>query len=196
MKTILETFRIGESMTVKRGLFRVTSQIFAVSLLFITASLSLAATPDSELHHLIEDRLTEPDILQDTQIAVHVENSMVVLTGKVKLLQQKLVADRVAWTTSGVYEVENEIEIRPDASYSDSAISKMISVIIERDPRYLTAVVNLTVRDGKVYLKGNFLKFSDPVHLKHKIARIPGVTDIEISSTFIAQRPTKIPPRV
>ena len=125
-------------------------------------------------------------MLQDAQIAVHVENSTVVLTGEVKLLEQKLVTGRIAWTTPGVYEVENEIAIKPDNSYSDAAISKMISEIIERDARYRTGVVRLTVRDGGVYLKGNFLRFSDPVSLKHRIARIPGVIAIEISSTFIA----------
>ena len=182
----METFWVSDSVSVKRGSFGVIIAIFAVSLFCITASFSSAASPDSELRRLIEDRLTASEMLQDAQIGVHVENSTVVLIGEVKLLEQKLVTDRVAWTTPGVYEVENEIKIKADSSYSDSAISKMISEIIERDARYRTGVVNFTVRDGKVYLKGNFLKFSDPVSLKHRIARIAGVTGIEISSTFIA----------
>ncbi len=74
-----------------------------------------------------------------------------------RLYKQRLIADRIAWTTLGVFEVYNEIR----------------------------AVVR--VNNGKVSLKGSFLGFRDPSILKHKVAEIEGAVDIKINAAFLAR---------
>jgi len=56
----------------------------------------------------------------------------VVLTGKVRLYEQKLIADRIAWTTPGVFEVDNEIQV------VSKALTGCCFLMPMRPPRPLT----------------------------------------------------------
>jgi len=72
-------------------------------------------------------------MLKDTRIDLHVQDRLVVLAGQVRLYEQKLVSDRIAWTNSGVFEVDNEIRVIPKSRLSDEAIERNIRKIITDD---------------------------------------------------------------
>ena len=71
------------------------------------------ARSDDLIQREIEAQIAGSTMLRDTLIEVHVEQRLVVLTGQVRLYEQKLISDRIAWTTLGVFEVDNEIRVVP-----------------------------------------------------------------------------------
>ena len=125
--------------------------------------------------------------MEDTQIDVHVEDRLVVLTGKVRLYEQKLVSERLAWTTPGVFEVDNELRVVPRTPLNDTAIERKIREIVYTHERFRVAGVIASVEEGRVRLQGGFLRYSDPVDLKHRIAEIEGVVEIDISARFLSR---------
>ncbi len=133
----------------------------------------------------IEAGIAESRELRDTQIKVHVEERLVVLAGQVRLYKQKMIGDRIAWTTPGVFEVDNEILVVPRLPLSDEAIDLKIREILKQDARFHGAGVVVTVTNGEVSLKGSFLDFRDPSVLKNRVAEIKGVVDIKISAVFL-----------
>ena len=143
------------------------------------------AYSDDLLQREIEARIAESRELGDTQIKVHVEERLVVLAGQVRLYKQKMIGDRIAWTTPGVFEVDNEILVVPRLPFSDEAIDLKIRGILKEDARFDGAGVVITVINGEVSLKGWFLDFRDPSVLKNRVAEIKGVVDIKISAVFL-----------
>ncbi len=145
------------------------------------------ARSDDLIQQEIEAQIVKNVKLRDTLIKVHVEQRQVVLTGEVRLYEQKLVSDRIAWTTMGVFEVDNELQVIPKRPVSDAAIKRKIGEIIKADERFRAAGVVVRVNNGEVFFKGNFHDFRDPSMLKHKIAEIEGVIEIKISAAFLAR---------
>ena len=54
---------------------------------------------------------------------------MAACTYQIRLDEQKLVSDRVAWMTPGLDEVDNEIRVVPRLPLSDTAIERKIREI-------------------------------------------------------------------
>jgi len=159
----------------------------AVLLLMLTlfqANPALARR-DELIQQDVEARIAESWMLRGARIEVHVERWVVVLTGEVRLYEQKLIAHRIAWTTPGVFEVDNEIRVVPKARVADAAIEWKIREIVNADERFRAAGVLVRVDDGEVFLSGSFLDFRDPSRLKHKVAAIEGVIAIKISAAFL-----------
>ena len=80
--------------------------------------------------------------LQDTRIDIHVQDRLVVLVGQVRLYEQKLFSDRIAWTTSGVFEVDNEIRVIPKLPISEEAIEREIPKIVTTVRRSASLIWN------------------------------------------------------
>ncbi|MDX2506625.1 MAG: BON domain-containing protein [Gammaproteobacteria bacterium] len=156
---------------------------FIMTLLPVT--LVLAVQNDEKIQHDIMTQLENSGLQKDIQIDIHVEQRLVVLTGKVRLYEQKLNIERIAWTTPGVFEVDNELRIVPLLSLSDVQIKEKVKVIVEADDNFHVSLVNIKVDNGKVYINGSFLDFRDPSRLKHKVAAIEGVITIKIDATFL-----------
>jgi osmotically-inducible protein OsmY len=146
----------------------------------------ILARDDYFIRKEIEARFSAEEKLRGAEVEVHVEAQLVVLTGQVRLYEQKLIGGRMAWTTPGVVEVYNEIRVLPKLPVSDGAIERKIRKIVKSDDRFREAKVEVKVNKGKVKLTGSFLDYGDPTILKHKVAEIEGVVDIEISAAFFA----------
>ena len=145
------------------------------------------AVNEDDLREAVKARIAASDKLQDIRIKVHVEGRLVILVGDVRIYEQKLVSERIAWTTPGVYEVDNEIVVSPRLPLADTAIERRIREIINAHERFRAAAVVTKVDNGRVQMQGSFLVYSDPTELKHRVAEIEGVVDIEISATFLAR---------
>ena len=70
------------------------------------------------------------------------QDRLVVLTGQVRLYEQKLVRDRIAWTNSGVFEVDNEIRVIPKSPLSEEAIEREIRKIVTTGRRSASLIWN------------------------------------------------------
>ena len=148
---------------------------FVVAVFLATPAI---ANVDKSILREIKSKITHAKVLRKTNIDVQVSQRLVVLTGQVQLFEQKLVAGRLAWTTGGVYEVENEIQVVPTVSLSDKDIESEIRNFVMSDKRLLTASFETKVVNGEVYLSGVFASLQDALKLKHKIAEIQGVLNI------------------
>jgi hypothetical protein len=67
---------------------------------------------DERIREDVNDRLSQQDDLDPTEIEVMVSNSEVTLTGSVQSRQEKFLAEEIADDVSGVTEVHNQLRVR------------------------------------------------------------------------------------
>lgn len=82
--------------------------------------------------------------------------------------------------------MDNEIRVMPKIPLTDTAIERKVMEIVIADDRFRAAGVSVQVSNGKVLLRGNFVNFSDPTALKHKVAEIEGVIGVDMHAMFLA----------
>lgn len=144
------------------------------------------ARSDDLIKQEIEAKIAGSTMLRDARIEVHVEQRLVVLTGQVRLYEQRLISDRFAWTTLGIFEVDNEIRVVPKVPLADAAIERKIKEIVNTYERFHGAGLVIKVDNGVVSIDGSFYGMGTPVFLKHMVGEIEGVVDIKIHATFLA----------
>jgi len=157
--------------------------VMLMTTLFFQAPPAIARG-DGLMQREIEAKIAQTKVLRGTQIEVRVVQRLVVLTGQVRLYEQKLIGGRIAWTAVGVFEVENDILVMPTVLVSDNDIDLKIRKIIQADKRFIAAAVELSVNNGEVRLSGKFANLHDPSRLKHRVAEIEGVLNITMNAKF------------
>lgn len=167
---------------------RLTLTTLVALLIWLAHHSAIAGSGDTELQREVLQQITASEAMRGTRIEVHVSQDLVVLTGTVRLYEQRLVAERIAWTAPGVFEVDNEIQVLPLAPLTDGAIKRKIHDILRTYPRFHSVNVTIDVENGNVFVQGRFLAIADPTFLKHQVARIEGVLDVRIRAEFIARR--------
>ncbi len=163
-------------------------QIFKTALIVMLGLFQVTtaqAQSDDQIKGEIEAKFSASEILQNAPINIFVEHRLVVLTGDVRLLEQRLVSDRIAWTTVGVFEVDNEIRVVPSVAKTDKAIEAKVYGIIKSYQRFDKIDMVISVKGGVVSIESGFSGVGDPIFLKHKVAAIEGVIDVKVRSTFM-----------
>ncbi len=157
--------------------------VFIMALLQINTAL---ARGDDLIKNEIVQKISETTETQNTSIKVLVDQRLVVLSGRVRLYEQKLIADRIAWTTVGVFEVDNELQVVPKIPLADTGIEKKIKMLIKSDQQFIVSGITVQVINGEVILSGIFADFRAPSRLKHKVAEIEGVVNIKMHVSFVS----------
>ena len=170
----------------------ITGPILILILALFQVAPALARS-DHFIQAEIEEQLAESEKLRGAKIEVHVEQRLVVLSGTGRLYEQKLISERIAWTTPGVSEVDNEIRVVPILPMSDAAIEWKIKEIVKFNVRLHAAGIVVVVKDGVVTIQGSFAEISDLIFLKHEVAKIEGVVDIRVTGGVIARSSIAIP---
>lgn len=154
-------------------------------------SQALEVRSDDLIKRDIVEQITKNEVLKNSTINVQVKDRLVVLMGDVRLYEEKLVASRIAWSTSGVFEIDNEIRVIPRLPLADKVIEREVRKIIKKYPvlNGLNAVVK--VKKGVVSISGSFTQINGPTFLRHKVAVIEGVISIDIQANLfsIKQQP-------
>jgi hypothetical protein len=75
----------------------------------------------------------------------------------------------------------------------DAAIEQRVRKIIEADERFVDTNLRLEVTAGQVRLRGLFQDQADVLALKHRIASVPGILDVEIDVNCIPQGAVNTP---
>ena len=158
---------------------------FVVILLSTFYKSEAQALSDEMIKQQIEAKVSDTSALEGTQVRVYVEDGLVVLSGTVRLYEQKMTYEKIAWQTRGVAEVENEIRVIPKFSLNDIAIERKIREIFKVYQRLDRAQLTVIVKDGAVVLQGIFEHPRNVLFLKHKVAEIEGVISVEIQASFI-----------
>ena len=151
----------------------------------ITHVHAVLAMSDKIIKQRIEDQAADTLSLRETKVDLAVEDGYVVLYGTVGLYIQKMLYEQIAWKTNGVVEVDNEIRVVPGLPQSDAVIERKIMELVQTHRRFQGVEVNVTVKEGAVYIRTTLDHPRDVLFLKHRIAEIKGVIDIYIQAKFI-----------
>ena len=150
------------------------------------------AIAEAELRARIESRLAQLG-QEGADVRVTVSGGDVVLQGSVPLLEHSLRAEQTVWKTQGVTDVDNELRVRPPTAADDETIELGIRALLTGDA-IVRAPIQLDVLAGTVRLRGTFRDPSDVLMLKHRIAAMPGVLEVEIDAILVALRGSRDAP--
>ena len=113
---------------------------------------------DGMIFTKLHDKFIRTDASLSTFVDVTVNNGAVLLTGKVKTPDKKVLATKLAWEIKGVREVVNETQVTDKSSIKDIAKDLAASaklrgkLIADNDISSLN--YNIDVVNGTVYLSG------------------------------------------
>jgi hypothetical protein len=93
--------------------------------------------------------------------------------------------EQIAWQTRGTVDVDSEIRVIPETRVSDRQLEEAI-LTLARQHKQLPNI-DVAVKDGVVIIHGTFIRASEVLFLKWRIAEIEGVVRILIDSQFLAQ---------
>ncbi len=113
---------------------------------------------DGMIFTKLHDKFIHTDINLSTAVDVTVNDGAVLLTGKVKSPEEKVLSTKLAWEIKGVREVVNEIQVTDKSSIKDVAKDLAASaqlrgkLIADNDISSLN--FSIDVVNGTVYLSG------------------------------------------
>ncbi len=113
---------------------------------------------DGVIFTKLHDKFIQNDSSLSTVIDVTVNDGAVLMTGKVKTPEEKVLATRLAWEIRGVREVVNEVQVTDNSSIKDIAKDLAASaqlrgkLIADSDVSSLN--FSIDVVNGIVYLSG------------------------------------------
>jgi len=141
---------------------------------------------DAGLKHWIEAKAAgSPVLMIANRVRVDVDDGIVVLSGQVRLLAQRMEYDLIAWQTNGVKEVDNEIRVVPEVAVSDAEIERQVRYIVFDTYRrhwHHEMDAHIGIEKGQVRIRANLRRPRDLLMLKHRLAKIEGITWLEIDS--------------
>ena len=111
---------------------------------------------DGVIYTKIQDRFIQADASLSTVLDVTVNDAAVLLTGKVKTPEEKVLATRLVWEVRGVREVINEVQVTDTSSIKDVAKDLAASAQLRgkliADNNVSSLNFSIDVVNGTVYL--------------------------------------------
>ena len=128
----------------------------------VAASTTEKGLSTSVSDSVIQTKLSDSFIQTSQSIFLNVETSVndgsVLLTGKLKTQEEKILATRLSWEIRGVREVINEIQLSDASSFKSSAkdlaASAQLRAALIRDADISSLNFSIDVVNGIVYLSG------------------------------------------
>ena len=113
---------------------------------------------DTQIHAKLTDRFVKTDFSLVTAVDITVNDGAVLMTGKVKTPEEKILATRLAWEIFGVREVVNELKVTDTSSIKDIAKDLAASATLRTklitDGNISSLNFSIDVVNGTVYLSG------------------------------------------
>ena len=113
---------------------------------------------DGVIFTKLHDKFLHTDASLSTFVDVTVNNGAVLLTGKIKTPEEKILATKLAWEIKGVREVVNEIQVTDKSSIKDVAKDLAASAQLRgkliADDDISSLNYSIDVVNGIVYLSG------------------------------------------
>ena len=113
---------------------------------------------DSVIYTKIQDRFIQEDASLSTVVDLTVNDAAVLMTGKVKTPEEKVLATRLVWEVRGVREVINELQVTDTSSIKDVAKDLAASAQLRgkliADSSVSSLNFSIDVVNGTVYLSG------------------------------------------
>jgi osmotically-inducible protein OsmY len=144
------------------GLSGCTSAVIGVGTAAVAASTTekglSTSVADTQIHAKLTDRFVKTDFSLVTAVDITVNDGAVLMTGKVKTPEEKILATRLAWEIFGVREVVNELQVTDTSSIKDIAKDLAASATLRTklitDGNISSLNFSIDVVNGTVYLSG------------------------------------------
>lgn len=135
---------------------------------------------DEEIEKALQDALLYDEAVTSGSITVAVEDGVATLTGKVGSLREKISAGEDARKTIGVYQVVNNLRVRPEggAEVDDSKIEERVQRALKMSPVLERYELEAVSRNGKVYLYGQVDSYYEYDQALRLASDIKGVIDV------------------
>ena len=113
---------------------------------------------DTQIRAKLTNRFIKSDFSLVTAVDVSVNDGAVLLTGKVKTPEEKILATKLTWGVRGVREVVNELQIADSSSIKDIAKDLAASATLRTklitDGDVSSLNFSIDVVNGTIYLSG------------------------------------------
>jgi osmotically-inducible protein OsmY len=144
------------------GLSGCTSAIIGVGTAAIAASTTekgfSTSVADNQIRAKLTDQFVKSNFSLVTAVDVSVNDGAVLLTGKVKTPEEKILATKLTWEVRGVREVVNELQVTDSSSIKDIAKDLAASATLRTklitDSNISSLNFSIDVVNGTVYLSG------------------------------------------
>lgn len=149
---------------------------------------------DSEIKQQVLRELKWDSRIGWSRIGAEVTEGVVTLTGFVSSYAQKLAAQEAAHRISGVLDVANDVEVRPDGIFmkTDAEIALAVRNVLEWDALVPDERITSTVSDGWVTLEGDVDLWRERQDAERSVLRLEGVTGV---TNEIAVAPRRVDPK-
>lgn len=144
------------------GLSGCASAVIGVGTAAVAASTTekglSTSVADTQIHAKLTDRFVKTNFSLVTAVDITVNDGAVLMTGKVKTPEEKILATRLAWEIFGVREVVNELQVTDTSSIKDIAKDLAASATLRTklitDGNISSLNFSIDVVNGTVYLSG------------------------------------------
>jgi osmotically-inducible protein OsmY len=145
---------------------------------------------DNEIKQQVLRELKWDSRIGWAQIGVEVMEGVVTLTGVVSSYAQKLAAQEAAHRISGVLDVANDVEVRPDGVFirSDAEIALAVRHVLEWDALVPDERIKSTMSDGWVTLEGDVDFWHQREDAERTVLRLEGVIGVTNEITVAPKR--------
>lgn len=135
---------------------------------------------DTEIAERITRELKWNSRVNWGSINLEVNNGVVTLTGAVPTYFEKLEAQNAAHRVLGVFDVANDIEVKPvdRLAHSDTEIASAVRSALEWDALVPNEMIQSTVSDGWVTLEGEVDSGRERTDSEDAIRRLAGVVGV------------------
>ena len=141
-----------------------------------------AAIDDATASSEIKTKLLRADRKKYGEVDVEVANGLVLLSGRVNTQEDKIFAERTAWSSSRAQDVANEIKVEGRNSFmtglSDSVITSRVRSSLVGSRTVRSVNFNIETYDGVVYLMGIARSQKELEHAAEKASYVPGVKEV------------------
>ena len=135
---------------------------------------------DSEINNQVLRELKWDSRIAWSKIGVEVKQGVVTLTGVVSSYAQKLAAQDAAHRISGVLDVANDVEVKPEGLFgrTDADIALAVRHVLLWDALVPDERIKSTVSDGWVTLEGDVDFWHQRQDAEQTVLRLEGVIGV------------------
>ena len=134
---------------------------------------------DQDIEIALKEALLHQPRISSFDIMVEVEDNIAILSGEVSNLKAKDAAEQTAENTLGVWEVENNIKVRPETLPGEKALRQKVKEALEQVPYIRPEEITFNIFNNKVYLYGSADKYFDKWWAREVVARLEGVVSVD-----------------
>ena len=134
---------------------------------------------DVEILKAVEDALRMDPRVNPHIPDVSVVNGAVILSGAVDTLYAKRAAVADARNTTGVWRVDDQLQLRYRAFPSDDAVKRLIVDVFRRDAELHAQNIEVSVADNHVTLTGSVKTRGHKVRAENIVSQIDGVLTVD-----------------